>query len=172
MRRTSRRDADQVVRPFIASNRERAWLFEPDLRLPPEHLDEGARTGSRTASAACGSTRRPSHSRSRSSLRGGYGAMIEMGFERYFRDASVYLHTDGTVDVSNFNIVKSPFPGTADNDAGPEQRDRHRHRAPLRRSSRGLGRVGFGRRRCDLGEQVVADEKELPAERRRRADER
>ena len=46
--------------------------------------------------------------------------MIEMGFERYFRDASVYLHTDGTVDVSNFNIVKSPFPGTADNDAGPE----------------------------------------------------
>lgn len=47
MRRTCRRYVDQVVRPFIAANREREWLFDPDLRLPPEILDEVAQTGIR-----------------------------------------------------------------------------------------------------------------------------
>ncbi len=46
--------------------------------------------------------------------------MIEVGVEKYLRDASVYLHMDGTVDVSNFKIVKAIFPATAGSYAGPE----------------------------------------------------
>jgi alkylation response protein AidB-like acyl-CoA dehydrogenase len=53
-------------------------------------------------------------------LHGGYGSMIEVGVEKYLRDASVYLHMDGTVDVSNFKIVKALFPETAGTYAGPE----------------------------------------------------
>jgi len=53
-------------------------------------------------------------------LHGGYGAMLEAGVEKYFRDAAVYLHMDATVDVSNFKIAKSLFPGTAGAYAGPE----------------------------------------------------
>jgi acyl-CoA dehydrogenase len=53
-------------------------------------------------------------------LHGGYGAMLEVGVEKYFRDAAVYLHMDATVDVSNFKIVRSMFPGTAGAYAGPE----------------------------------------------------
>jgi alkylation response protein AidB-like acyl-CoA dehydrogenase len=53
-------------------------------------------------------------------LHGGYGAMIEVGIEKFFRDAAVCLHSDGTTDVSNFKIVKSLFPTTAGKYAGPE----------------------------------------------------
>lgn len=53
-------------------------------------------------------------------LHGGYGAMVEVGIEKYFRDAAVCLHTDGTTDISNFKIVKSMFPTTAGTYAGPE----------------------------------------------------
>ncbi len=53
-------------------------------------------------------------------LHGGYGAMLEVGVEKYFRDAAVYLHMDATVDVSNFKIVKAMFPATAGAYAGPE----------------------------------------------------
>ncbi len=53
-------------------------------------------------------------------LHGGYGAMVEVGIEKYFRDAAVCLHSDGTTDVSNFKIVKSMFPATAGSYAGPE----------------------------------------------------
>jgi len=53
-------------------------------------------------------------------LHGGYGSMIEVGVEKYLRDASVYLHMDGTVDVTNFKIVKAMFPDTAGSYAGPE----------------------------------------------------
>jgi alkylation response protein AidB-like acyl-CoA dehydrogenase len=53
-------------------------------------------------------------------LHGGYGAMLEVGVEKYFRDAAVYLHMDATVDVSNFKIAKALFPGTAGPYAGPE----------------------------------------------------
>jgi acyl-CoA dehydrogenase len=53
-------------------------------------------------------------------LHGGYGAMLEVGVEKYFRDASVYLHMDATVDVSDFKIAKSLFPATAGMYAGPE----------------------------------------------------
>ena len=52
-------------------------------------------------------------------LHGGYGAMLEVGVEKYFRDAAVYLHMDATVDVSNFKIAKALFPGTAGTYAGP-----------------------------------------------------
>ena len=53
-------------------------------------------------------------------LHGGYGAMLEVGIEKYFRDAAVYLHMDATVDVSNFKIAKALFPDTAGAYAGPE----------------------------------------------------
>ena len=52
-------------------------------------------------------------------LHGGYGAMLEAGVEKYFRDAAVYLHMDATVDVSNFKIAKALFPGSAGTYAGP-----------------------------------------------------
>jgi acyl-CoA dehydrogenase len=53
-------------------------------------------------------------------LHGGYGAMLEVGVEKYFRDAAVYLHMDATVDVSNFKIAKALFPESAGAYAGPE----------------------------------------------------
>ena len=53
-------------------------------------------------------------------LHGGYGAMLETGVEKYFRDAAVYLHMDATTDVSNFKIAKALFPDTAGTYAGPE----------------------------------------------------
>jgi hypothetical protein len=52
-------------------------------------------------------------------LHGGYGAMLEAGIEKYFRDAAVYLHMDATTDVSNFKITKALFPDTAGTYAGP-----------------------------------------------------
>jgi alkylation response protein AidB-like acyl-CoA dehydrogenase len=52
-------------------------------------------------------------------LHGGYGAMLEAGVEKYFRDAAVYLHMDATVDVSNFKIAKALFPGSAGTYAAP-----------------------------------------------------
>jgi len=53
-------------------------------------------------------------------LHGGHGAMLEMGIEKYLRDASVFLHMDATVDVSCFKIIKAMFPDTAGAYAGPE----------------------------------------------------
>jgi acyl-CoA dehydrogenase len=53
-------------------------------------------------------------------LHGGYGAMLEVGIEKYMRDALINLHSDGTTDVSNFKIVKAMFPDTAGRYAGPE----------------------------------------------------
>lgn len=53
-------------------------------------------------------------------LHGGHGAMLDVGIEKYLRDASVYLHMDATVDVSAFKIVKAMFPDTAGAYAGPE----------------------------------------------------
>lgn len=54
-------------------------------------------------------------------LHGGYGAMLEVGIEKYMRDALINLHSDGTTDVSNFKIVKAMFPDTAGRYAGPEE---------------------------------------------------
>jgi len=53
-------------------------------------------------------------------IHGGHGAMLEMGIEKYFRDASVFLHMDATVDVSSFKIIKTMFPETAGSYAGPD----------------------------------------------------
>ena len=53
-------------------------------------------------------------------LHGGYGAMLEVGIEKYLQDAAVYLHMDATADVSNFKIAKTLFPATAGTYAGAE----------------------------------------------------
>jgi len=53
-------------------------------------------------------------------LHGGNGIMLDFGIEKLFRDASVFLHMDATVDISKFKIVKNMFPLTAGKYAGPE----------------------------------------------------
>jgi alkylation response protein AidB-like acyl-CoA dehydrogenase len=53
-------------------------------------------------------------------LHGGHGAMLEMGIEKLFRDAAIFLHSDATADISRFKIVKALFPGSAGKYAGPE----------------------------------------------------
>ena len=53
-------------------------------------------------------------------LHGGNGTMLEFGIEKLYRDASMYLHMDGTVDITKFKIVKNLFPDTAGKYAGPE----------------------------------------------------
>ena len=53
-------------------------------------------------------------------LHGGNGMMLEFGVEKLFRDAAIFLHMDGTVDVSKLKIVKALFPETAGKYAGPE----------------------------------------------------
>ena len=53
-------------------------------------------------------------------LHGGNGTMLDFGIEKHYRDASMFLHMDGTVDVTKFKIVKSLFPDTAGKYAGPE----------------------------------------------------
>jgi acyl-CoA dehydrogenase len=53
-------------------------------------------------------------------LHGGNGMMLEFGVEKLFRDAAIFLHMDGTVDVSRLKIVKALFPDTAGKYAGPE----------------------------------------------------
>ncbi len=53
-------------------------------------------------------------------LHGGAGTMLEMGIEKHFRDAAMFPHMDGTVDISSFKIIKSMFPCTAGTYAGPE----------------------------------------------------
>jgi alkylation response protein AidB-like acyl-CoA dehydrogenase len=51
-------------------------------------------------------------------LHGGNGTMLEFGIEKLYRDASMYLHMDGTVDVTKFKIVKNLFPDSAGKYAG------------------------------------------------------
>lgn len=53
-------------------------------------------------------------------LHGGNGMMLEFGVEKLFRDAAIFLHMDGTIDVSRLKIVKAMFPQTAGKYAGPE----------------------------------------------------
>ncbi len=53
-------------------------------------------------------------------LHGGAGTMLEMGIEKHFRDAAMFPHMDGTVDISSFQIIKSMFPDSAGSYAGPE----------------------------------------------------
>jgi alkylation response protein AidB-like acyl-CoA dehydrogenase len=54
-------------------------------------------------------------------LHGGNGTMLDFGIEKLYRDATMFLHMDGTVDITRFKIVKSLFPETAGIYAGPEQ---------------------------------------------------
>ncbi len=51
-------------------------------------------------------------------LHGGNGCMLGFGIEKLYRDASMYLHMDGTVDVTKFKIAKNLFPDTAGKYAG------------------------------------------------------
>ena len=51
-------------------------------------------------------------------LHGGNGTMLDFGIEKLYRDATMYLHMDGTVDVTKFKIVKNLFPETAGRYAG------------------------------------------------------
>lgn len=53
-------------------------------------------------------------------LHGGHGAMLELGIEKLFRDAAIFLHMDATVDISHMKIIKAMFPLTAGKYAGPE----------------------------------------------------
>jgi alkylation response protein AidB-like acyl-CoA dehydrogenase len=53
-------------------------------------------------------------------LHGGHGAMLEVGIEKLFRDAAIFLHMDATTDISHMKIVKAMFPKTAGRYAGPE----------------------------------------------------
>jgi alkylation response protein AidB-like acyl-CoA dehydrogenase len=53
-------------------------------------------------------------------LHGGNGMMLDFGVEKLLRDAAIFLHMDGTVDVSRLKIIKAMFPHTAGKYAGPE----------------------------------------------------
>jgi alkylation response protein AidB-like acyl-CoA dehydrogenase len=53
-------------------------------------------------------------------LHGGNGVMLDFGVEKLLRDAAIFLHMDGTTDVSKFKIIKAMFPQTAGAYAGPE----------------------------------------------------
>ena len=53
-------------------------------------------------------------------LHGGAGAMLGVGIEKLFRDATIFLHMDATTDISRFKIVKAMYPDTAGKYAGPE----------------------------------------------------
>jgi hypothetical protein len=54
-------------------------------------------------------------------LHGGNGTMLDFGIEKLYRDATMFLHMDGTVDITRFKIIKSMFPDTAGTYAGPEK---------------------------------------------------
>jgi alkylation response protein AidB-like acyl-CoA dehydrogenase len=54
-------------------------------------------------------------------LHGGNGTMLDFGIEKLYRDASMYLHMDGTVDITKFKIIKNLFPETAGKYAGPDK---------------------------------------------------
>src|SRR5882724_3843423 len=53
-------------------------------------------------------------------LHGGNGMMLDFGVEKLLRDAAIFPHMDGTIDISKFKIVKAMFPHTAGKYAGPE----------------------------------------------------
>ncbi len=53
-------------------------------------------------------------------LHGGSGVMVEVGIEKHFRDAAVFLHMDGTQGIDRFKIIRSTFPDTAGLSAAPE----------------------------------------------------
>lgn len=72
-------------------------------------------------------------------LHGGSGAMRETGVEKHLRDASIFLHMDGTNDVHRFKIAKALFPETAGTYAGNGRVAAPREPSPRRRRSRPTG---------------------------------
>jgi alkylation response protein AidB-like acyl-CoA dehydrogenase len=54
-------------------------------------------------------------------LHGGNGVMLDFGIEKLLRDAAIFLHMDGTTDISKLKIVRAMFPQTAGAYAGPEK---------------------------------------------------
>jgi alkylation response protein AidB-like acyl-CoA dehydrogenase len=54
-------------------------------------------------------------------LHGGAGVMLDVGIEKLFRDAAIFLHMDATADISRLKIAKALFPATAGVYAGPER---------------------------------------------------
>ncbi len=52
-------------------------------------------------------------------LHGGLGVMREGGVERHLRDATLFLHLDGTNDIHRLRIIESLFPGTREYYVGP-----------------------------------------------------
>ena len=54
-------------------------------------------------------------------IHGGVGITKDYPVEKLYRDATMFLHMDGTVDITKFKIVKSMFPHTAGAYAGPEK---------------------------------------------------
>jgi alkylation response protein AidB-like acyl-CoA dehydrogenase len=46
-------------------------------------------------------------------LHGGNRVMLDFGIEKLLRASAVFLHIDGTTDISKFRIVKALFPDTA-----------------------------------------------------------
>ena len=54
MRETCRRYVDNVVRPFIAADREREWSFDAAGRLPAEIFGGGRSSPPRTVAARIG----------------------------------------------------------------------------------------------------------------------
>jgi hypothetical protein len=59
MRQTCRRYVDDVVRPFIAANREREWLFDPDQRPQPRPSRAGLVIRGGVGGCGCGWSSRP-----------------------------------------------------------------------------------------------------------------
>lgn len=53
-------------------------------------------------------------------LHGGAGAMLDVGIEKLFRDATIFLHMDGTNDVHKFKIIKALYPDIAGAYAGKD----------------------------------------------------
>ena len=54
-------------------------------------------------------------------LHGGNGMMLDFGVEKLFRDAAVFPHMDGTVDISKMKVIKAMYPATAGKYAGKEE---------------------------------------------------
>ena len=46
-------------------------------------------------------------------LFGGTGTLLEMPIQKYLRDAYMFPHMDGALDICAFRIVKALFPDTA-----------------------------------------------------------
>lgn len=135
MRQTCRRYGDDMVRPFIAANREREWLFDPGRRWPAELLEEADRTALRGLGVpeqygGVGldpATEAQTFAVIATEIARGDSGLADKLVQN--RKISVLLGSlarrlAGPVvfplHVSNFKIAKARFPATAGAYAGPE----------------------------------------------------